>query len=285
MYNEITQEAITWLKDQHRLTNYIAAASLYLQDNYLLQSPLTQDHIKPRILGHWGTVPGLNLIYGAVNALVKDNNQPTIFITGPGHGAPAILAQLFLEGSLAKYYPEYTQDSAGVGQLIHDFSWPKRLPSHTYPGLPGSIHEGGELGYSLGTAFGAVFDKPELMAAVVIGDGEAETGALAASWHSNKFWHPKRDGFVLPIIHINGYKISNPSIFGTMSREELEHYFVGLGYRPIWVSQYESEDIYSDTLAAFGEAYRVLEYTREHHQDGIKPLIQQLFSWNPTQES
>jgi xylulose-5-phosphate/fructose-6-phosphate phosphoketolase len=268
-----TSESIEWLKSQHRLTNYIAAASLYLKENFLLTEPLKTDHIKPRILGHWGTVPGLNLIYGAINQLIKETNQQTLFITGPGHGAPAILSQLWLEASLAKFYPQYTRDVTGLGNLIHDFSWPKRLPSHTYPGLPGSIHEGGELGYSLGTAFGASFDHPELMTVAVIGDGEAETGALAASWHSNKFWNPVKDGYVLPIVHINGYKISNPTIFGTMSRSELEHYFVGLGYRPIWVSQYESEDIYKDLLNAVYECYRVLEYTRSMHAPGIKPLL------------
>lgn len=273
MYREVTSAQVAWLREQHRFTTYIGAASLYLRENFFLDEPLLQDHIKSRILGHWGTVPGLNLIYGAINILIQNSNQSTLFITGPGHGAPAILAQLFLEGTLTNFYPEYDHTKNGAGKLIHDFSWPKKFPSHTYPGLPGSIHEGGELGYSLGTAFGAAFDNPELMAVAVIGDGEAETGALAASWQSNKFWNPVRDGYVLPIVHINGYKISNPAIFATMSREELEHYFIGLGYKPFFVSQYESNDIFQDTAQAVLDAYETLEYTRATWSEGTRPLL------------
>jgi xylulose-5-phosphate/fructose-6-phosphate phosphoketolase len=195
-----------------------------------------------------------------------------MFITGPGHGAPAILANLFLEGSLSGFYPHITRDRVGAGYLIKAFSWPKLFPSHTYPGLPGSIHEGGELGYSLGTAFGAVFDKPELMALCVVGDGEAETGALATSWHSNKFYNPVTDGFVLPIVHINGYKISNPSIYGTMSQPELKSMFEGFGYEPIFVDQYELGDdqlIVSLDLA-LEKAYQMLISLRENFK--IKPF-------------
>lgn len=270
MTYKVPANSSTWLANHHRLTNYIGASALYLQDNYDLKKPLTFDHIKPRILGHWGTVPGINLIYGGLDVLIKETGQETMLITGPGHGAPAVLANLFVEGTLSEYYPDLTHDLNGMSKLIHDFSWPKRFPSHTYPGLPGSIHEGGELGYSLGTAFGAVFDNPDLMVACIVGDGEAETGALAASWHSNKFLNPKTDGAVLPILHVNGYKISNPTIFGTMSREENEQYFRGLGYDPIWVSQYESDDIYTDWLETLFIAYNKIKIIKETWKEGEK---------------
>jgi xylulose-5-phosphate/fructose-6-phosphate phosphoketolase len=261
------------INNQLRLLNYIAAASLYLQGNYFRPQDITFDDIKPRILGHWGTVPGLNLIYACCNSLIKESKQKTIFVTGPGHGAPANWANLYLEGSLEQFYPLFTRDKQGASHLIHDFSWPKRLPSHAYPGCPGSIHEGGELGYSLGTAFGMMFDNPEQMAVVVVGDGEAETGALAASWHSNKFYNPLRDGLVLPIVHINGYKISNPSLFATMSDEELTHYFLGLGYRPIIVSQYEEGDIVTKTTQAIYDSYNQLLHLRDSWQAGDKVII------------
>ena len=258
---------------QLNLLNYIAASSLYLQSNFWLEKPLTHDHIKPRILGHWGTVPGLSLIYACANSLIQSTNQKSIFVTGPGHGAPAILANLLIESSLHEHYPQYTPDRAGAQTLIKSFSWPKLLPSHTYPGLPGSIHEGGELGYSLGTAFGIAFDQPDNMAIVVVGDGEAETGALAASWHSNKFYNPKNDGFVLPILHLNGYKISNPTLFATMSDEELTKYFEGLCYVPIIVDQYNTKDIVQDTLDGMYKAYDILVKNRADWKEGDKVHI------------
>jgi xylulose-5-phosphate/fructose-6-phosphate phosphoketolase len=255
---------------QLNLLNYVGASSLYLQDNFWLEKPLTHDHIKPRILGHWGTVPGLSLIYACSNSLIQSTNQKSIFVTGPGHGAPAILAHLLLEGSLGEYYEQYTANREGAEHLIKDFSWPKKLPSHCYPGLPGSIHEGGELGYSLGTAFGIVFDQPDNMAIVVVGDGEAETGALAASWHSNKFYNPKKDGFVLPILHLNGYKISNPTLFATMSDEELIKHFESLNYTPIIVDQYNTKDIVQDTLEGLYQAYDILVKNRDEWKEGDK---------------
>jgi xylulose-5-phosphate/fructose-6-phosphate phosphoketolase len=258
---------------QLNLLNYIGAASLYLKENFWLEKPLTHEHIKPRILGHWGTVPGLSLIYACSNSLIQTTGQKSIFVTGPGHGAPAILANLLLEGSLAERYPQYTKDREGAEHLIKEFSWPKKLPSHTYPGLPGSIHEGGELGYSLGTAFGIAFDQPDNMAIVVVGDGEAETGALAASWHSNKFYNPKNDGFVLPILHLNGYKISNPTLFATMSDEELTKYFEGLCYVPIIVDQYSSKDIVQDTLEGMYKAYDILVENRKNWKEGDKVYL------------
>jgi xylulose-5-phosphate/fructose-6-phosphate phosphoketolase len=270
MTYKVPANSSTWLANHHRLTNFIGASALYLQDNYDLSKPLAFEHIKPRILGHWGTVPGINIIYGGLDVLIKQTNQETMLITGPGHGAPAVLANLFVEGTLGEYYPEITHDLKGMSELVHDFSWPKKFPSHTCPALPGSIHEGGELGYSLGTAFGAAFNNPDLMVACIVGDGEAETGALAASWHSNKFLNPKTDGAVLPILHVNGYKISNPTIFGTMSREENEQYFQGLGYDPIWISQYESEDIYTDWLETLFTAYNRIKMIKANWKEGDK---------------
>jgi xylulose-5-phosphate/fructose-6-phosphate phosphoketolase len=270
MTYKVPTDASSWLANHHRLTNFIGASSLYLEDNYDLKKTLSFDHIKPRILGHWGTVPGINLIYGGLDVLIKETNQETMLICGPGHGAPAVLANLFVENTLGEYNPKITHNFEGMSNLIHDFSWPKGYPSHTYPGLPGSIHEGGELGYSLGTAFGAAFNNPDLMVACVVGDGEAETGALAASWHSNKFLNPKTDGVVLPILHVNGYKISNPTIFGTMSREENELYFKGLGYDPIWISQYESDDIYQVYLEGLFEAYNKIKVIKATWKEGDK---------------
>ncbi len=270
-----TLESSQLLAKWHRLTNYIAATSLYLQDNFWLEKPLEFSHIKPRILGHWGTVPGLNLIYGGLNLLIRETGQSTIFIAGPGHGAPSILANLFLEGTISHYYPEITYDKKGLERVIKSFSWPGGFPSHTYPGLPGSINEGGELGYSLGVAFGAVINKPELMVACVIGDGEAETGALSASWMSNRFWNPVTDGFVLPIVHINGYKISNPTIFGTMTNLELANYFESLGYAPIVIDQdsLEASDIYTEYLKKLELAYNQLQTIRQDYRPGIKSKI------------
>jgi xylulose-5-phosphate/fructose-6-phosphate phosphoketolase len=252
------------------LLNYIAASALYLKDNFWLEKELSKEDIKPRILGHWGTVPGLSLIYACANSLITTTGQKSVFVTGPGHGAPAILANLYLEGTLSEFYKDCPYNKNGAEYLIKSFSWPKLFPSHTYPGLPGSVHEGGELGYSLGTAFGAVFDLPDNMAVCVVGDGEAETGALAASWHSNKFYNPKKDGFILPIVHINGYKISNPTLFGTMSDEELTKYFEGLNYTPIIVDQYNSKDIVQDTLDAMYQAYDILVTNRELWKEGDK---------------
>lgn len=259
----IDEKSVEWLRKYHRATNYLAAAMLYLKDNFLLQEELSRDHIKDRLLGHWGTVPGLNFIYGGLNHLIKETGQETMLIIGPGHGAPAVLANQFLEGTLGEFYEKYRLDYQGLGNITKDFSWPGGMPSHTYPGVPGNIHEGGELGYSLGTAFGAAFDNPDLMVACVVGDGEAETGPLAASWHSNKFLNPTSSGSVLPILHLNGYRISGPTLFGTMTEMEIKNYFAGLGYEPIFVDQYESEDIYKDWLEALHKAHQRIKMLKE----------------------
>jgi len=218
-----------------RAANYLSVGQIYLLDNPLLKEPLTLKHIKPRLLGHWGTCPGLSFIYVHLNRLITQRDLNAITITGPGHGGPAMVANVYLEGTYSELYDPVTQDAEGMKLLFRQFSFPGGIPSHVAPEVPGSIHEGGELGYALVHAFGAAFDNPDLVVACVIGDGEAETGALAASWHSNKFLNPVVDGAVLPILHLNGYKIHNPTVFARIPREELESLLVGYGWKPYFV--------------------------------------------------
>lgn len=218
-----------------RAANYLSVGQIYLLDNPLLRKPLKREHIKPRLLGHWGTTPGLNFIYVHLNRLINNHDLNMIYLTGPGHGGPGLVANTYLEGTYTEYYPNISQDEEGMKKLFKQFSFPGGIPSHVAPETPGSIHEGGELGYAVSHAYGAAFDNPDLIVACVVGDGEAETGPLAAAWHSNKFLNPARDGVVLPILHLNGYKIANPTILGRMSDEELEHLFVGYGYKPHFV--------------------------------------------------
>lgn len=215
--------------------NYLSVGQIYLLDNPLLREPLAREHIKPRLLGHWGTTPGLNFIYVHLNRLIKEQDLNMLYVTGPGHGGPALLANTYLEGTYSELYPDVSQDAEGMKRLFKQFSFPGGVPSHTAPETPGSIHEGGELGYALSHAYGAAFDNPDLIVVCVVGDGEAETGPLAAAWHSNKFLNPVSDGAVLPILHLNGYKIANPTILARISRQELESLFVGYGYKPYWV--------------------------------------------------
>ncbi len=218
-----------------RAANYLSVGQIYLRANPLLEAPLTLEHIKPRLLGHWGTTPGLNFLYVHLNRLIKDHDLDMINIIGPGHGGPGLVASTYLEGSYSETYPDITRDREGIRLLFRQFSWPYGIPSHVAPETPGSIHEGGELGYSLAHAYGAAFDNPELIVACIIGDGEAETGALAASWHSNKFLNPARDGAVLPILHLNGFKIANPTVLARIGSEELTDLFHGYGYEPHFV--------------------------------------------------
>ena len=208
---------------------------LYLQDNPLLREPLKIDHIKPRLLGHWGSDPGQAFTYVHFNRLIKKYDLNAIFISGPGHGAPAVLSQAYLEGTYSEVYPDKSEDLAGLQRFFKQFSFPGGIGSHSTPETPGSIHEGGELGYSISHAYGAAFDHPDLIALAMVGDGEAETGPLATSWHSNKFLNPIRDGAVLPVLHLNGYKINNPTLLARISHEELEALFVGYGYTPLFV--------------------------------------------------
>ena len=218
-----------------RAANYLSVGQIYLYENPLLKTPLQLAHIKPRLLGHWGTTPGLNFIYAHLNRVIKEHDLSTIYITGPGHGGPGIVANTYLEGTYSEVYPTISQDEEGMQRLFKQFSFPGGIPSHVAPETPGSIHEGGELGYALSHAFGAAFDNPDLLVACVVGDGEAETGPLATSWHSNKFLNPVTDGAVLPILHLNGYKIASPCVLARISHEELDHLFRGYGYTPIFV--------------------------------------------------
>ncbi|WP_433259833.1 phosphoketolase family protein [Actinosynnema sp. CS-041913] len=218
-----------------RAANYLSAGQIYLLDNPLLTEPLTPAHIKPRLLGHWGTTPGLNFLYAHLNRVIKARELNVLFVTGPGHGGPALLANTWLEGSYTENYPDVQRDEHGMRRLFRQFSFPGGVPSHVAPEVPGSIHEGGELGYSLAHAFGAAFDNPDLLVACVVGDGEAETGPLAASWHGNKFLDPARDGVVLPILHLNGYKIANPTVLARIPHDELDALLRGYGYAPSYV--------------------------------------------------
>ena len=213
-----------------RAANYLSVGQIYLMGNPLLTEPLRPEHVKPRLLGHWGTTPGLNLLYVHLNRVIRHRDLDVIYVCGPGHGGPGMVANTYLEGTYSELYPHITQDAAGMGRLFKQFSFPGGIPSHAAPETPGSIHEGGELGYSLLHAYGAAFDNPGLIVACVIGDGESETGPLAGSWHSNKFLDPARDGAVLPILHLNGYKIANPTVPARIPHAELESLLRGYGY-------------------------------------------------------
>ena len=218
-----------------RAANYLSVGQIYLLDNPLLAEPLAQQHVKPRLLGHWGTTPGLNFIYAHLNRVINQHGLDMLYVAGPGHGGPALIANTWLEGSYSEFYPNVAQDAEGMRRLFRQFSFPGGVGSHVTPETPGSIHEGGELGYALAHAYGAAFDNPDLVVACVVGDGEAETGPLAAAWHSNKFLNPARDGAVLPILHLNGYKIANPALLARIPRAELESLFMGYGYQPYFV--------------------------------------------------
>jgi xylulose-5-phosphate/fructose-6-phosphate phosphoketolase len=232
-----------------RAANYLSVGQIYLLDNPLLRQPLKLEQIKPRLLGHWGTTPGLNFIYAHLNRVIKTRDLNMLYVAGPGHGGPGLVANSYLEGSYSEFYPDVTQDIAGMKKLFRQFSFPGGIGSHVTPEVPGSIHEGGELGYSLAHAYGAAFDNPDLIVACVIGDGEAETGPLATAWHSNKFLNPVYDGAVLPILHLNGYKIANPALLARISREELEHLFRGYGYHPFYVEGSDPEQMHQRMAA------------------------------------
>src|SRR6266536_1042937 len=219
--------------------NYLTIGQIYLQSNPLLKEPLRPEHIKPRLLGHWGTSPGLSFIYAHLNRLIQDNDIDMIYLAGPGHGGPAILANVYLEGTYSEIYPEVSQDTEGMQRLFRQFSTPGGVPSHVSVPTPGSIHEGGELGYVLAHAFGAAFDNPDLIVAAVVGDGEAETGPLEGSWKGISFLNPVRDGAVLPILHLNGYKIAGPTVLARIPHDELEAIFRGYGYRPYFVEGHD----------------------------------------------
>jgi len=232
----LSDQQLRLLNAYWRAANYLSVGQIYLRDNPLLREPLKVEHVKPRLLGHWGTTPGLNFIYAHFNRIIREHDLSAIFIAGPGHGGPGVVANSYLEGTYSEIYPEVSRNAVGLKRLFTQFSYPGGIPSHASPETPGSIHEGGELGYSLLHAYGAVFDNPDLVACCVVGDGEAETGALAASWHSNKFLNPARDGAVLPILHLNGYKIAGPTVLARISEEELISLLRGYGHEPYIVS-------------------------------------------------
>lgn len=237
-----------------RAANYLTIGQIYLVDNPLLREPLRLEHVKPRLLGHWGTSPGLSFVYAHLNRVIRARDADVIYVCGPGHGGPAMVANTYLEGTYSDLYPDVTLDEAGMRRLFRQFSFPGGIPSHAAPDVPGSIHEGGELGYALSHAFGAAFDNPELVVACVVGDGEAETGPLAAAWHSNKFLSPVHDGAVLPILHLNGYKIANPTILARIPAEELRSLFVGYGYEPLFVEGYDPSLMHERMAIVLDEA-------------------------------
>src|SRR6185295_17395326 len=228
---------------------YLSVGQIYLLANPLLRQRLRQEHVKPRLLGHWGTTPGLNFIYAHLNRLIKEHDLNVIFIAGPGHGGPALVANTYLEGTYSEFYPSISQNEEGMRRLFKQFSFPGGIPSHVAPETPGSIHEGGELGYALAHAYGAAFDNPDLLVACVVGDGEAETGPLATSWHSNKFLNPATDGAVLPILHLNGYKIANPTVLARIGRDELDSLLRGYGYEPRYVEGDEPHAMHESMAA------------------------------------
>ncbi len=237
-----TPEEIDGIDRWWRATNYLSVGQIYLLDNPLLRGGLKRDDVKPRLVGHWGTTPGLNFLYAHLNRMIKARHQPTMYIIGPGHGGPGLVANAYLEGTYSEVYSHITEDEDGLRKLFRQFSFPGGIPSHVAPQTPGSIHEGGELGYALSHAYGAAFDNPDLLVAAIVGDGEAETGPLATSWHSNKFVNPATDGVVLPILHLNGYKIANPTVLARISDEELESLMVGYGHKPhVFVAGFDDE--------------------------------------------
>src|SRR5690554_1381231 len=239
----VSTETLERIDKFWRAANYLSVGQIYLLDNPLLREELRAEHVKPRLLGHWGTTPGLNFLYAHLNRVIKERAQSTIYITGPGHGGPGLVAGAYLDGTYSEVYPDITQDTEGVRRLFRQFSFPGGIPSHVAPETPGSIHEGGELGYSLSHAYGAAFDNPELLVAAVVGDGEAETGPLATSWHSNKFLNPATDGVVLPILHLNGYKIANPTVLARIPEEELLALMRGYGHEPhLFTGGFDDED-------------------------------------------
>jgi len=274
MTNPLSLEALSLIDAYWRAANYLSVGQIYLFDNPLLKEPLRKEHIKPRLLGHWGTTPGLNFIYAHLNRVIKQHDLNMIYITGPGHGGPGLVANTYLEGTYTEHYPNVTQDAAGMKRLFKQFSFPGGIPSHVAPETPGSIHEGGELGYALSHAFGAAFDNPDLIVACVIGDGEAETGPLATSWHSNKFLNPVRDGVVLPILHLNGYKIANPTVLARISHDELDQLLRGYGYTPHFVTGDDPRTMHQSMAATLDqvteEIQRITKHARQYN-DATRP--------------
>ncbi len=274
MKNPLSPEVMRKMNAYFRAANYLSVGQLYLYNNPLLREPLQLSDIKPLVVGHWGTTPGQNFIYVHLNRVIKKYDLNMIYISGPGHGGPALVANTYLEGTYSEIYPNITQDEEGLKKLFKQFSFPGGISSHVSPETPGSIHEGGELGYSLSHAFGAVFDNPGLITACVVGDGEAETGPLATSWHANKFLNPVTDGAVLPILHLNGYKISNPTVLARIGHEELEQFFRGCGWTPIFVEGDDPEGMHQLMAAALDtaiESIRQIQQNARNKNDSVLP--------------
>ena len=275
MSNPLSPKELDLINAYWRAANYLSIGQIYLFKNPLLKEPLHEEHIKPRLLGHWGTTPGLNFIYAHLNRIIKQHNLSMMFITGPGHGGPGLVANTYLEGTYTEHYPNITRDEVGMKRLFKQFSFPGGIPSHVAPETPGSIHEGGELGYALSHAYGAAFDNPDLIVACVIGDGEAETGPLATSWHSNKFLNPERDGVVLPILHLNGYKIANPTVLARISHEELDHLLRGYGYNPYYVEGHDPQEMHQLMAATMDQVTQEIQHilsNARQDQDSTRPL-------------
>jgi xylulose-5-phosphate/fructose-6-phosphate phosphoketolase len=266
--NALNPEELDLIDRYWRAANYLSVGQIYLLDNPLLREPLQAEQIKPRLLGHWGTTPGLNFIYVHLNRIIRSRDLDIIYVCGPGHGGPGMVANTYLEGSYSEIYPSVSEDAQGMRKLFRQFSFPGGIPSHAAPETPGSIHEGGELGYALVHAYGAAFDNPGLVVACVVGDGEAETGPLAASWHSNKFLNPARDGAVLPILHLNGYKIAGPTLLGRASDSDLKDLFRGYGYEPFFVEGDEPRDMHRKMAATFDTAFDRIREIQQAARDG-----------------
>ncbi|ANK93038.1 MULTISPECIES: phosphoketolase family protein [Rhizobium] len=264
----LTDAELALIDRYWRAANYLSVGQIYLLANPLLREPLKSEHIKPRLLGHWGTTPGLNFIYAHLNRLIRARDLDIIYICGPGHGGPGMVANTYLEGTYSEIYPDISEDAEGMRKLFRQFSFPGGIPSHAAPETPGSIHEGGELGYALVHAYGAAFDNPDLTVACIVGDGEAETGPLAASWHSNKFLNPARDGAVLPILHLNGYKIANPTILGRANDDDLRRLFEGYGYEPFFVDGHEPRDMHQQMAATLDQVFDRIREIQEQARSG-----------------
>lgn len=263
----LTAEEVALIDAYWRAANYLSVGQIYLCDNPLLREPLKLEHIKKMLLGHWGTTPGQNFIYTHLNRVIKAHDLNMIYISGPGHGGPAVVGSTYLEGTYSEVYPTISQDEVGLKRLFTQFSYPGGISSHASPQTPGSIHEGGELGYSLSHAFGAVFDNPELLVACVIGDGESETGPLATSWHSNKFLNPASDGAVLPILHLNGYKISNPTVPARITPEELDQLLRGYGWTPYYVEGHEPALMHQAMAAVLEEVIVTIQQIQHNARE------------------
>jgi xylulose-5-phosphate/fructose-6-phosphate phosphoketolase len=268
--NMLSQELLHKIDAYWRAANYLSVGQIYLYDNPLLRRPLVADDVKRMLLGHWGTTPGQNFIYVHLNRVISKYDLNMIYVSGPGHGGPAVVGNTYLEGTYSEIYPDISQDETGLQKLFRQFSFPGGIPSHASPECPGSIHEGGELGYSLSHSFGAVFDNPDLIVACVVGDGEAETGPLATAWHSNKFLDPVNDGAVLPILHLNGYKISNPTLLARITPEELEQLFRGYGWTPIFVEGHEPSLMHESMAAALDTAVNQIRQIQQDARNDKK---------------